>query len=95
MQELLEVYGGIVMINKILAKHLDSFVRYEIFIVVGILMSIGVLLKLFGNYNIDSDWFWLLAGLGLIVEGSISLVKQKRFDRKYKIIEIKECKNKS
>jgi len=31
------------------------------------------------------DWFWFLAGMGLIVEGSISLVKQRKFDRKYKI----------
>lgn len=82
------------MINKIITKHLDNFVRYEIFIIVGVLMSIGVLLKLFGNYNIDSDWFWLLAGLGLIVEGSISLARQRRFERKYKIIERKDCDKK-
>ena len=65
-----------------------NFAKYEIFIVVGILMSIGVLMKMVFHYNIDSDWFWLLAGLGLMVEGSISLAKQRKFDRKYKIIEI-------
>jgi len=67
-----------------------TFAKYEIFIIVGILMSIGVVMKLVFHYNIDSDWFWLLAGLGLVVEGSISLAKQRKFDRKYKIIEI-EC----
>ena len=77
------------MIGKIISKHIDNFARYETFIVVGILMSFAVLLKLFWHYNIDSDWFWLLAGLGLIVEGSISLAKQRRFDRKYKIVERK------
>ena len=64
--------------------------RYEMFIIVGVLMTIGTLLKLFWNYNIDSDWFWFLAGVGLVVEGSISLVKQNRFDKKFKIITKKE-----
>jgi hypothetical protein len=72
-------------------KHpIVSFAKYEIFIIVGVLMSIGVVMKLVFHYNIDSDWFWLLAGLGLMVEGSISLVKRRKFDRKYKIIEINE-----
>ena len=69
-----------------------NFAKYEIFIIVGLLMSVGVLLKLIFHYDIDSDWFWLLAGLGLVVEGSISLVKQKRFERKYKIVERDDCK---
>ena len=56
------------------------------------MLTIGTLLKLFGVYNISSDWFWFLAGLGLIVEGVISLVKQRRFDKKYKIIEREENK---
>ncbi len=64
--------------------------RYEMFIIVGVLMTIGTLLKLFWNYNIDSDWFWFLAGVGLVVEGSISLIKQNRFDKKFKIITKKE-----
>ena len=49
-------------------------------------MTIGTSVKLSGLYDFSSDWFWLLAGLGLVVEGAISLVKQNRFDRKYKII---------
>jgi len=63
------------------------FARYELFIIVGILMTIGTLIKLLGFYEFSSDWFWFLAGVGLVVEGIISLIKQRRFDKKYKIIE--------
>ena len=66
---------------------LESFAKYEIFIVVGILMSLLTFGKLLGFYSISSDWFWFLAGMGLVVEGFISLVKQRRFDRKYRIVE--------
>ena len=69
---------------------LESWAKQETFIVVGILMTIGVAIKLAGKYDFSSDWFWFLAGLGLIVEGAISLIKQRRFDRKYKIIERNE-----
>ena len=50
-------------------------------------MTVGVLIKLLGIYDFSSDWFWLLAGVGLVVDGIISLVKQKKFDKKYKIID--------
>jgi hypothetical protein len=70
--------------------NINHFARYETFIFIGILMTIGTAIKLFGFFNFSSDWFWLLAGIGLVVEGGISLVKQRRFDRKYKIIEINE-----
>ncbi len=66
---------------------ITRYASYETFILVGILMTIGTLAKLLGFYSISSDWFWFLAGIGLITEGSISLVKQKRFERKYRIIE--------
>ena len=49
-------------------------------------MVLGTLVKLFGFIDFSSDWFWLLASLGLVVEGVISLAKQKQFDSKYKII---------
>jgi len=65
----------------------ENIAKYESFIFIGILMTIVVLGKLLGFYNISSDWFWLLAGVGLVVEGAISYYKQKKFDRKYKIIE--------
>tara|TARA_Y100000310_G_C20612856_1_gene778944 strand:- start:1109 stop:1321 length:213 start_codon:yes stop_codon:yes gene_type:complete len=66
---------------------LDQFLKYEFFIIVGILLAGLSLGKLLGWYDISSDWFWFLAGCGLVVEGMIFLVKQRRFDRKYKIIE--------
>ena len=55
--------------------------------IVGLVMAILTLIKLFGFIDFSSDWFWFLAGCGLVVDGVISLIKQKRFDRKYKIIE--------
>jgi len=64
-----------------------SLMRYESFIIVGIIIAVGALIKLLGFYDFSSDWFWFLAGLGLIVEGAISLIKQRRFDKKYKIVE--------
>lgn len=64
-----------------------NIARYEIFVIVGVLMVFGTLVKLLGFVDFSSDWFWFLAGVGLVVEGMISLVKQKKFDRKYKIIE--------
>ena len=65
----------------------DFVARYELFILVGILMTAGTFVKLMGWASFSPDWFWFIAGLALIVEGSISLVKQHRFDKKYKIIE--------
>ena len=64
--------------------------KYENFIFVGIIMTIATIIKITGIYDFSSDWFWLLAGVGLIIEGTISLIKQRRFDRKYKIIELGE-----
>ena len=66
---------------------IDRFATYEAFAFIGVVMIAGVLIKLLGYADFSSDWFWLLAGIGLVIEGSISLVKQRRFDRKYKIIE--------
>jgi len=71
---------------------LGNFVRYEHFVLIGVVMSIGTLIKLLGFYDFSSDWFWFLAGVGLAVEGAISLIKQRRFDRKYKIVEREENK---
>jgi|WetSurMetagenome_2_1015567.scaffolds.fasta_scaffold161054_2 hypothetical protein len=69
---------------------LEHFAKYETFVFLGFIMAILILGKLLGFYNISSDWFWLLASVGLIIEGSISYIKQSRFDRKYKIIERKD-----
>ena len=67
--------------------NVSGLISYELFIIVGIVMSIVTLFKLIGVYNISLDWFWFLAGIGLSLEGTISLIKQRRFDKKYKIIE--------
>ena len=64
-----------------------NYASYVLFIAVGILMVFGVFGKLTGQWDFSSDWFWFLAGCGLVVEGTISLLKQRRFDRKYKIVE--------
>ena len=63
---------------------------HELFIAVGLLMVAGTLLKLLGVIHLDSDWFWFVAGLGLVVEGITSLVKHKRFNQKYKVLSREE-----
>ena len=70
-----------------------NFFNYEVFIFVGVLMVAGTIAKLSKIYDFSSDWFWLLAGIGLVVEGTISMIKQRRFDRKYKVIEVEQGKN--
>ena len=62
----------------------------ELFVFVGILMVAGTLLKLLGVFELDSDWFWFVAGLGLTVEGIISMTKQKRFNKKFKVLSREE-----
>jgi len=64
-----------------------KYATYIMIITFGSLIVLGTVLKLLGFLAIDSDWFWFLAGMGLFFEGVISLVKQKRFDKKYKIVE--------
>jgi len=66
---------------------INSLFRYEMFILMGFLIALGSLLKLIGVIDVSSDWIWFLAGIGLVCEGIISLLKQRKFDRKYKIIE--------
>ena len=65
---------------------LDYF-TYALIIIVGLGVAFGVFGKLVLGWNVESDWFWFLTGIGLMFEGIISLKKQKKFDRKYKIIE--------
>ncbi len=67
----------------------DYFI-YEIFIIVGVVMAVGTLLKIFLVFNFSDNWFWFIAGVGLAVEGSISLARQRKFDKKFKIIKKEE-----
>lgn len=69
------------MVTEKIIRPFENIIRYDSFILVGVLMTIGTLAKLLGIIDISSDWFWLLAGVGLTIEGIISLVKQRRFDR--------------
>jgi predicted membrane channel-forming protein YqfA (hemolysin III family) len=64
-----------------------NLIRYEFFIAIGAMIMIGSLIKLFKIADFSSDWFWFLAGLAFVVEGVIFQIKQRKFDRKYKIIE--------
>jgi hypothetical protein len=68
----------------------ENLARYESFILIGFIMVVLTLLKLINVLTFSSDWLWFLAGIGLVLEGTISLIKQRRFDRKYKIIEREE-----
>ena len=63
-----------------------DYLNYVLIIVFGVGMASLVFLKLVFGFDVNSDWFWFLAGLGIAVEGIISLEKQKRFDRKYKVV---------
>tara|TARA_Y100000310_G_scaffold334146_1_gene413195 strand:- start:282 stop:506 length:225 start_codon:yes stop_codon:yes gene_type:complete len=69
-----------------------NLIRYEFFISIGIIIVVGSLIKLLGVYEFSSDWFWFFAGLAFVIEGIIFQIKQKKFDRKYKIIEKDELK---
>lgn len=75
------------MVIETIVKPFENAIRYDVFILVGVLMVVGTLAKLLGYWDISSDWFWLLAGIGLTIEGLISMIKQRRFDRKYKVID--------
>ena len=66
---------------------IQTLARYELVVIAGLIMAALVLGKLIGFYDLSSDWFWFIGALGLSVEGLIALIKQKRFDKKYKIIE--------
>jgi hypothetical protein len=65
---------------------LRKFWTYELFVIIGVVMVFVTLAKLFGFYDFSSDWFWFIAGLGLVIQGIIALIKQETFDKKYKIV---------
>lgn len=60
------------------------------FVLVGLFMVALTLYKLLGFADFSSDWFWFITGVGITIEGFIMLEKQKKFNRKYKIIEREE-----
>ena len=52
--------------------------RYEWIIVTGLLLLIIPMGNVLGYTNIDSDFFWALAGLCLTVEGVIELYYEQK-----------------
>ncbi len=65
---------------------MTNYLKYEVLVLFGVLLIVGTLLKLIFSINIDSDWFWLLAGVAITIEGAINFSKQKQFDKKYKVV---------
>lgn len=71
---------------------MNKILQYETFVVVGLAMVVLTFLKLMGIIEISSDWFWLIAGVGLVIEGYLNIRKKKQFDGKYKVISKKSLK---
>ena len=68
-----------------------AIMRYEWIVVTGLLLTIIPMGNVLGYTNINSDFFWALAGLCLTVEGVIELYyEQKHWDKLKKIQEESE-----
>ena len=57
-------------------KHL--MLRYEIILVGGLLLTILPMLKMMGYLHLDSDMFWLLAGIVISAEAVLEILNEKR-----------------
>tara|TARA_A100001515_G_C4536736_1_gene198787 strand:+ start:292 stop:543 length:252 start_codon:yes stop_codon:yes gene_type:complete len=57
-------------------KHL--LLRYEIILVGGLLLIALPLLKLAGVLTLDSDWFWILAGVVISAEAVLEILQTKK-----------------
>ena len=78
----------IIMVKKILDLNEDGEVnfddfkhlmlRYEIILVGGLLLTILPFLKLAGILTLDSDWFWILAGVVISAEAVLEILKTKK-----------------
>ena len=73
--------------------YFEKWITQELFVLLGLCMAVLTLGKLEGWYTFSSDWLWFIAAIGLTLEGTIGLIKQKKFDRKYVIIERTEFEN--
>lgn len=60
-------------------------IRYELLIATGLLIAILSFLNVLGVLSINSDLFWALAGVGLMIEG----VMEMYFERKDDLVRIK------
>ena len=63
-------------------KHM--LMRYEWIVVTGLALTIIPLGNVLGYTDIDSDFFWTLAGLCLTVEGVIELYYEQKYWDKQK-----------
>ena len=78
----------IIMVKKILDLNEDGEVnfddfkhlmlRYEIILVGGLLLTILPLLKLAWILRLDSDWFWILAGVVISAEAILEILQTKK-----------------
>ena len=57
-------------------KHL--MLRYEIILVGGLLLIILPMLKLAGIWRLDSDWFWILAGVVISAEAILEILQARK-----------------
>ena len=57
-------------------KHL--MLRYEIILVGGLLLIILPMLKLAGVWILDSDWFWILAGVVISAEAILEILQARK-----------------
>ncbi len=69
---------------------LKKVLKYETYVIAGILLIVLAFLKAMNIINISSDWFWFIAGVALTIEGILDLSKQKQFKEKYKVVSKKE-----
>ena len=70
----------------------QALLRYEWIVVTGLLLMIIPMGNVLGYTNINSDFFWALAGLCLTVEGVIELYYEQKHWDKLKKEENKEKK---
>lgn len=75
------------MVRAKIQKGIEHFASYEAFILIGLIMCIATIMKIFGYMDFSSDWLWFLTGACLVIEGIIALLKQRKFEKKFKIVE--------
>tara|TARA_R100000734_G_scaffold19119_1_gene18238 strand:- start:6496 stop:6759 length:264 start_codon:yes stop_codon:yes gene_type:complete len=85
---LIIIEDGIEMVRKIFDFNKDGktdiddikhlMLRYEIILVGGLLLIILPLLKIAGIWTLDSDWFWILAGVVISAEAILEILQARK-----------------
>jgi len=52
--------------------------RYEIILIGGLLLIMLPMLKIAGVLTLDSDWFWILAGVVISAEAVLEILQTKK-----------------